>query len=290
MLGAMTEPIQLAEPALEGEKTVPASPDASAEGDSPTPQDEPVAEAPEGATEVVAPLADEATDETPDEATDEATAQDWPTDPPQPGVDPPQDAAEGEAIEEAPAEEETEDQPGVGDQMDDEELVRAVSTLVFASPEPLGVPRLGVLLEKPKPARINAALAEIQKRLGDVGLPLELREIAGGWRLLTSPDQSETVARLVKARKAERLSPAGLETLAVVAYRQPVTKAEIEAIRGVQCGAMLRNLVDRGLARVTGQADVPGHPLQYGTTKEFLDRFGMASLKDLPRDSELLRE
>ncbi|MCL4164323.1 UNVERIFIED_CONTAM: hypothetical protein GTU68_058608 [Idotea baltica] len=107
---------------------------------------------------------------------------------------------------------------------------------------------------------------------------------------MTTPEQNESVARLVKARKNEKLSPAGLETLAVVAYRQPVTKADIEAIRGVQCGPMLRNLVDRGLAKVVGRADVPGGPLQYGTTKEFLDRFGMASLKDLPRDAELLKE
>ena len=85
----------------------------------------------------------------------------------------------------------------------------------------------------------------------------------------------------------ERISPAALETLSIVAYRQPVTKAEIEAIRGVQAGPILRSLVDRGLVRVTGRADVPGHPLQYGTTKEFLDRFALAGLKELPRDGEL---
>ena len=96
------------------------------------------------------------------------------------------------------------------------------------------------------------------------------------------------VARLQKARKIERLSPAGLETLAVVAYRQPVTKAEVEAIRGVQCGPMLRGLVDRGLARVVGRSEQPGHALEYGTTRAFLDRFGLADLKELPRDGELL--
>ena len=88
----------------------------------------------------------------------------------------------------------------------------------------------------------------------------------------------------------ERVSPAGLETLAIVAYRQPVTKAEIEAIRGVQAGPVLRSLVDRGLVKVTGRADQPGAPLQYGTTREFLDRFGLASLKELPRDAELVRD
>ena len=199
------------------------------------------------------------------------------------------DGAGGE-VEPVDDEPEEEPQPGPGESLSDEELVAAVSALVFASPDPLGTGRLSRLLEGPRRARITGALEEIAERLAKSGLPLELREIAGGWRLMTSPEAQETVARLVKARKADKLSPAGLETLAVIAYRQPVTKAEIEAIRGVQCGAMLRNLVDRGLARVTGRADVPGSPLQYGTSKEFLDRFGMGSLKDLPRDGELLKE
>ncbi len=179
---------------------------------------------------------------------------------------------------------------GPGEALSDDELVQAISALVFASPEPLATGRLVTLLERPKPQRVAEALIEIQGRLEQAGLPLQMREIAGGWRLMTAPEQNESVARLVKTRKNEKLSPAGLETLAVVAYRQPVTKADIEAIRGVQCGPMLRNLVDRGLAKVVGRADVPGGPLEYGTTKEFLDRFGMASLKDLPRDGELLKE
>lgn len=202
----------------------------------------------------------------------------------------PQDPAEGEVPAEADEEAEPEGGPGPGDALSDEELQRAVAALVFASPEPLGTSRLGALLERPRPGRVKDALTAVQARLEASGLPLELRQIAGGWRLMTAPTENEVVGRLVKARKAEKLSPAGLETLAVVAYRQPVTKAEIEAIRGVQCGAMLRNLVDRGLAKVVGRADVPGGPLQYGTTKEFLDRFGMASLADLPRDGELLKE
>jgi segregation and condensation protein B len=204
------------------------------------------------------------------------------------------DEAESSDQPDAQAESEEEAAPepttGPGEALTDDELVQAISALVFASPEPLATGRLVKLLERPRPARVKDALVEIQARLETAGLPLQLREIAGGWRLMTSPEQDESVARLVKARKNEKLSPAGLETLAVVAYRQPVTKADIEAIRGVQCGPMLRNLVDRGLAKVVGRADVPGGPLQYGTTKEFLDRFGMGSLKDLPRDAELLKE
>ena len=141
--------------------------------------------------------------------------------------------------------------------------------------------------ERPHPARVRAALEALQEDFETSELPVVLRPIAGGWRLLSDPDQGEVVARLRKEPKTERITPAALETLAIVAYRQPVSKAEVEAIRGVQSGQMLRTLVDRRLVRVTGRADLPGSPLQYGTTREFLDRFGLSSLKDLPRDGEL---
>lgn len=183
---------------------------------------------------------------------------------------------------------EPEPEPGVGEGLSDDELVRRLAALVFASPVPLSARKLAELLEGPRPARVQAALAELGRRLEAAGLPFELRLLAGGWHLLTSPDQGEVVARLAPGDRSERLSPAGLETLAVVAYRQPVTKAEIEAIRGVLAGPMLRALVDRGLVKVVGRAELPGSPLLYGTTREFLDRFGLAGLEDLPRDGELL--
>jgi segregation and condensation protein B len=130
----------------------------------------------------------------------------------------------------------------------------------------------------------------LRERLAASGLPWELREIAGGWQLYTTSDMAETVARLQKVRRDEKVSPAGLETLAIIAYRQPATKAEIEAIRGVQVGPILRTLVERGLVKVAGRSDDPGHPLLYATTRKFLDAFGLAALEDLPRDGELLRD
>jgi segregation and condensation protein B len=180
--------------------------------------------------------------------------------------------------------------PGPGDLLTDEELLHSVTALVFASPEPISLRRLVDLLERPATRRVEAALVVVAERLAQSGLPLELRRIAGGHQILTTPAMGSTIQRLFKARKAERISGAALETLAVIAYRQPVTKAEIEAIRGVQAGPMLRTLVERGLARVTGRADVPGHPLQYGTTRDFLDRFGLGSLEELPRDTELSKD
>ncbi len=185
---------------------------------------------------------------------------------------------------------EAEGEPGQGDLLSDDELVQGVSALIFASPEPLSLRRLAALLEGPRHERIRAALDTLAERLGASGLPLELRSLAGGWQILTAPAMAPLVQRLFKARKAERVSAAALETLAVVAYRQPVTKAEIEAIRGVQAGPILRTLIDRGLVRVTGRSDQPGHALQYGTTKNFLDRFGLGGLDDLPRDIELARD
>ena len=179
---------------------------------------------------------------------------------------------------------------GPGEKLSDDELVRHLAALLFASSDPLGVDRLVQLLDRPRRPRVVAALELLTQKLSETGLPLEVRAIRGGHTLMTSADLGEVVGRLGKGNAVERISPAALETLAVIAYRQPVTKAEVEAIRGVQAGPILRSLVDRGLVRVLGRADVPGHPLQYGTDKEFLDRFGLMDLGDLPRDSELARD
>jgi segregation and condensation protein B len=187
-----------------------------------------------------------------------------------------------------PAEDESESR--AGESLSDDELLQAVTVLVFASSEPLSEKRLASLLEGAQPERIRAALDALSERLRASGLPLELVSIAGGFQILTAQRMSETVQRLFKAKRAERVSPAALETLSVVAYRQPVTKAEIEAIRGVQVAPILRTLIDRGFVRVVGRADVPGHPLQYGTTREFLNRFGLGEIDDLPRDSELTKD
>jgi segregation and condensation protein B len=173
---------------------------------------------------------------------------------------------------------------------DDAALARQVAVLLFASPEPLSAQRLAALIPGAGAAEVRAAVEDLARRLEEARLPITIHELAGGWRLLSAPDMHDVVARLARARRAEKVTPAALETLAVVAYRQPVTKAEIEAIRGVQSGPVLRSLAERGLVRVTGRADQPGSPLQYGTTKAFLDQFALAAIEDLPRDPELVRD
>lgn len=214
-----------------------------------------------------------------------------PTPEPEAGSEAEESPGDAEGTGGAEDEEEAEEEPrlGPGADLDDEELVRRIAALLFASAEPLSLGRLVKLLERPERARVKTALETLGTRLAGAGLPIEVRGLRGGNTLMTSADVGEVVGRLAKGAAVERISAAALETLSIVAYRQPVTKAEIEAIRGVQAGPVLRALVDRGLVKVTGRADVPGHPLQYGTTSEFLDRFGLMNLGELPRDAELAR-
>ena len=220
-----------------------------------------------------------------------------------PGSEAPDDSADDGPVAEVGSEDETvsgdgagpedaDDEPepaGPAREVTDQELEREVAALLLASPDPLSTPRLRKLLGVPK-ARVEAALGALSGRLEGAGLPWELRAIAGGWQLYTTPDMADTVAVLSKVKKEEKVSPAALETLAVVAYRQPVTKAEIEAIRGVQVGPVLRTLVDRGLVKIVGRAEVPGSPLLYGTTRRFLDAFGLLEIGELPRDAELIKD
>jgi segregation and condensation protein B len=168
----------------------------------------------------------------------------------------------------------------------EEAVGRAAAALVFASDRPLPLARIADVLGQ-TPATVRAALARLGERLAAAGAPFSAVELAGGFRFVTDPAFAPVIAALRGETKKERLSAAALETLAIVAYRQPVTKGEIEALRGVQAGPILRTLLDKRLVRTTGRAAVPGRPLQYGTTKEFLDRFELASVRDLPTVAEL---
>ncbi len=164
-----------------------------------------------------------------------------------------------------------------------EDLLEA---MLFASPEALSAERLAGASGRPQ-AEVSAALKALRERLDQGGRPYVLAQVGRGFRLLTRPEFHPYLVRLRGIRKKESLSQAALETLAVIAYRQPIIRAEIEDIRGVQCGPMLRALLERKLIKVAGRADVPGRPLLYATTRTFLDRFGLKSLKDLPSLKEL---
>jgi segregation and condensation protein B len=161
------------------------------------------------------------------------------------------------------------------------EVARTAMAVMLTSRESLTILRLAQVCNS-SPSIVEQALQELDELFAREKLPFELVRNGESARLLTAPRVFPYLKRLRAIKKAERLSPAALETLAVVAYRQPVIRAEVEAIRGVKAGPTLRSLLEHRLIRVTGRADVPGRPLQYGTTKMFLERFGLSSLKDLP--------
>lgn len=170
------------------------------------------------------------------------------------------------------------------------EVVEAIEVIVFSSDRPLPDARLAELLELPAEPAPTAVIEVAMGRLNDeferTGRVFRIRRLAGGWRAMVQPRHHDLVERLKGQRNQAKLSPAALETLAIVAYRQPIVRAEIEAIRGVASGEVLRSLMERRLVRITGRAEELGRPMLYGTTREFLQVFGLATLADLPQRRE----
>ncbi|MEX2217353.1 MAG: SMC-Scp complex subunit ScpB [Phycisphaerales bacterium] len=138
--------------------------------------------------------------------------------------------------------------------------------------------------------RIQGAIADLNRQYEATGRAFRIEPVAGGHRLMTLPAFAPTLAAFHRTRAASRLSRAAVETLAVIAYKQPITRAHLEAIRGVSCGEVLRSLLERRLVTIKGRAEELGRPILYGTTREFLDAFGLATLKDLPSSTEFLGE
>ncbi|MCC5822584.1 MAG: SMC-Scp complex subunit ScpB [Phycisphaerales bacterium] len=149
--------------------------------------------------------------------------------------------------------------------------------------EPIG-PVLGIEVGGPQ---VEAAIAALNESYDTEGRAFRIEPVSGGYRLMTRPEHAPVIAAMHRARASTRLSRPALETLAIIAYRQPVTRAELEAIRGVACGEVLRSLLDRKLIKIAGRAEELGRPMLYGTTPQFLDAFGLANIKDLPKPEEL---
>ena len=177
------------------------------------------------------------------------------------------------------------------------EWARVLEALLFAATEPMEPSRLATLLRdgpeggqgwpEVKEAEVREELTHLGERLAPRGLIL--REVAGGFRIGTAPDLSGWVAKLKGVVRPPRLSPPALETMAVIAYRQPISRAEIEAVRGVDCSGTLDTLVERGVIRISGRSDAPGRPILYSTTPLFLEHFGLRDLEELPNSEELRR-
>jgi len=165
-------------------------------------------------------------------------------------------------------------------------LLPALEALLFSSDQPLTESLLAESLETPA-ADVAEALRQLGAGYAARGAGVELREIAGGWMLVTTAEHAEWVGRMLRGRKRMRLSRPALETMAIIAYKQPVTKSEVEAIRGVDSSAVLATLLERNLVTIRGRSKVVGRPLLYGSTQEFLDYFGLRDLAELPRPEEL---
>lgn len=196
-------------------------------------------------------------------------------------------AAEAEvaAIEEEIEHVDEEGLPPAPELTDAAEVAKVVYVLMLTSREGLSLLRLAQACNTTQKL-VAEALELLQQQMRSLGLPVELARSGDTVKWMSGASAFVYLQRLRGVKKLEKLSPAALETLAVIAYRQPVMRSEIEAIRGVKAGPMLRTLLQHKLVCCTGRADVPGKPLQYGTTQQFLDRFGLASLQELPSVKE----
>ena len=166
------------------------------------------------------------------------------------------------------------------------ELKAILEALIFASPEPLTPKAIYKLLDTEPKEDVQAALAALRQEYDGRG-GLQLVDVAGGYQIVTRPDLHDWVRRLFHERTTQKLTVQSLETLAVIAYRQPVTTAEISEIRGVDTGGVLNTLLERHLIKIAGRKQVVGRPFLYATTKEFLIRFGLNDLSDLPKVEDM---
>jgi len=165
-------------------------------------------------------------------------------------------------------------------------LSQKVEALILASDEPISFEKLRYFLQPVDNSDLHSVLSKLEEHYAERGI--QLKQIAGGWQFRTSPAYADVVQQLWQT-KAPRLSRSMLETLAIIAYQQPTTRAEIEALRGIKVSSsIIGGLLERGWVKVLGRKDVPGRPHLYGTSKQFLADFGLNSLHDLPDSSQLI--
>jgi segregation and condensation protein B len=167
-----------------------------------------------------------------------------------------------------------------------EDIQPIIESLLFVSETPLTIDQIRKVLDIEDNREIQSALQELSKTYEDRKGGFLLREVAGGYQLRTRPEYNKWIKRLLQPQPV-RLSKAALETLAVIAYKQPIMRSDIEHIRGVDCGGIIRMLLNRKLIRILGRKDIPGRPLIYATTRQFLEVFDLKDLKDLPSPKEI---
>ena len=166
------------------------------------------------------------------------------------------------------------------------ELIAAVEAVLFAAAEPVHPREISAAFEGATESEVAAAIDALCRRYADGPGGLTVEQVAGAFRLATKPAVGAIVRQFFRQRNRTRLSPAALETLAIIAYRQPITAPEIQAMRGVDPAGALRSLLEKSMVRILGRKKVVGNPLLYGTTKQFLVHFGLNRLEDLPSIEE----
>jgi segregation and condensation protein B len=167
--------------------------------------------------------------------------------------------------------------------MSENNVKSVVEAMLFASEKPLTIEQLRKALDNLEPNVIRAALDELKSDYEQVNRGMRVTEIAGGFLMVTATDFAPFLKKLFKDRHIERLSKPSLETLAIIAYKQPLTKLQIESLRNVNIDGVINNLLDKNLIRIAGRKKAPGRPYVFGTTKQFLEYFGLKSLEDLPK-------
>ena len=162
-----------------------------------------------------------------------------------------------------------------------DQLQGALEAMLFVTDEPVGTIALADMLEV-DPREAEAALIGLRDKLESENRGIQLREVAGGWRLYTHPAYHELIEKYVLSWDTRKLSQAAMETLAIVAYTQPTTRAQVASVRGVNSDSSINSLVEKGLVREAGASEAPGNPMLYATTRAFLEKFGLRSVADLP--------
>ncbi len=161
--------------------------------------------------------------------------------------------------------------------------VGALEAILMSTHHPLTAGRLAELLDLPATKPIRKAIKELNSQYEATSRSFRVEQVAGGFQILTMPEFAEHLRKLHQKEGDAKLTKAALETLAIIAYKQPILRADVEAIRGVACGETIRSLMEKHLVKIAGRAEEPGRPILYGTTKRFLELFGLNSLKDLPQ-------
>jgi len=196
---------------------------------------------------------------------------------------PVQDAAEGENLPEELDEDAGES--GSAALVDS----RLLEALLLSTQHPLTAGRLAELMDLPATKPVRQAIKDLNAQYEESRRSFRIEQVAGGYQILTMPEFGDHLKKLHQREIDAKLTKAALETLAIIAYKQPILRADIEAIRGVACGETIRNLMEKRLVNIAGRAEVPGRPILYGTTRRFLEVFGLNTLKDLPQAQEALK-